>query len=124
MAYGYATFENTVVGDFDRRRRFSVMEHKDSLTASAYLPQTRALGHPMFEPLRVGEKAFAPIATVFLDLSNFTGRTFWDDPDQVADLAHAILTGFIEVVSGVRRLPARPSWRRAVRRVRPRRPRD
>ncbi len=35
---------------------------------------------------------------VFLDLTDFTGRSFWDDPNDVADLAHAVLSGFIETV--------------------------
>ncbi len=96
MAYDYAQFENTVLSDYDRRRG---LMHKAALSEDAYLPETRALGHPLFEPLRVGERRSASIAAVFLDLSNFTGRTFWDPADELADLAHAILTGFIEVVS-------------------------
>ncbi|QFQ31774.1 adenylate/guanylate cyclase domain-containing protein [Janibacter melonis] len=39
------------------------------------------------------------MVTVFLDLTNFTGRTFWDDQDEVVDLAHAVLSGFIEVTT-------------------------
>lgn len=40
----------------------------------------------------------APLTVGFLDLTNFTRRTFWDDQDDVVDLAHAVLSGFIEVV--------------------------
>lgn len=60
--------------------------------------ETRSLGHPGFADLSVGERRTEPMVAVFLDLTNFTGRTFWDDQDAVVDLAHAVLTGFIEVV--------------------------
>jgi len=39
------------------------------------------------------------MTTVFLDLTNFTGRTFWDDPADVTLLAHSVLSGFAEVVA-------------------------
>jgi class 3 adenylate cyclase len=97
MAYGYTQFRDTVVSDYDRRRGNVLMQK--SMRHDALLSETKALGHPLFEPLEVGERRSAPIAAVFLDLTNFTGRTFWDDPTEVADLAHAIMTGFIEVVS-------------------------
>jgi adenylate cyclase len=96
MAYDYSRFEKTVANDYDRRR--GLMETA-ALSHGGIVAQTRALGHPHFESLRLGQKGSASIATVFLDLTNFTGRTFWDDPGQVADLADAILSGFIEVVS-------------------------
>ncbi|PJI55353.1 adenylate/guanylate cyclase domain-containing protein [Methylobacterium radiotolerans] len=38
------------------------------------------------------------MTAMFIDLRDFTGRSFWDPQDQVADLAHAILAGFIETV--------------------------
>ena len=41
------------------------------------------------------------MVAVFLDLTNFTGRIFWDDQEESTDLAHAVLTGFIQVVSDV-----------------------
>ncbi|SMC71785.1 Adenylate cyclase, class 3 [Janibacter indicus] len=69
-----------------------------STTASAAL-ETKALGHPDYETLDIGERRTAPMVTVFLDLTNFTGRTFWDDQDEVVDLAHAVLSGFVEVVN-------------------------
>ena len=39
------------------------------------------------------------MVAVFLDLTDFTGRTFRDDQEQTADLAHAVLTGLIQVVT-------------------------
>lgn len=94
--YSKEQFGHTVLNDFTRRRRGEVVEH--ALTASAG-SESRALGHPLFEPLEVGQREATMMASVFLDLTNFTGRTFWDDPTEVADLAHAIITGFVDVVS-------------------------
>lgn len=85
--------------DFERRRGYGAMYEK-SLQASAGGPlETRSLGHPHFADLEVGAKRTADMVAVFLDLTNFTGRTFWDDQEQTADLAHAVLTGFIQIVS-------------------------
>lgn len=93
MDYGNAQFRSTVTNDFERRRAgFDVQLSKS-------LAESKALGHPKFEPLQVGQKGNATMAAVFLDLTQFTRRTFWDDPAEVADLAHAIMTGFIEAVS-------------------------
>lgn len=36
---------------------------------------------------------------MFLDLTDFTGRSFWDDEEEVGDLAYAVLTGFVQVVT-------------------------
>jgi adenylate cyclase len=55
-------------------------------------------GHPMYDRLAVGQRQSCEMASVFLDLTNFTGRTFWDEPGQVADLAHAVLSGFTGIV--------------------------
>lgn len=95
--YTASMFGNTVMTDFSVRRSSGGVV-KESLRASAAL-ETKALGHPTFENLRVGERLTAPMAVAFIDLTDFTGRSFWDDETEVADLAHAILTGFIETVS-------------------------
>ncbi|PKH41994.1 adenylate/guanylate cyclase domain-containing protein [Nocardioides alpinus] len=39
------------------------------------------------------------MACLFLDLSKFTGRTFWDGAYETARLANAVSTGFIAAVS-------------------------
>lgn len=93
MYYSTSQFRSTVTEDFERRRAGL------DVRLSKSLAESKALGHPRFETLQVGQKASAPIAAVFLDLTQFTRRTFWDDPAEVADLAHAIMTGFIEAVS-------------------------
>lgn len=94
--YTESSFVSTIKNDFDRRRGL-LHESSTQLSASAIL-ENKALGHPQFEELGVGERRTAPMVAVFLDLTNFTGRTFWDHQDQVVDLAHAVLSGFVEVV--------------------------
>jgi len=39
------------------------------------------------------------MASVFFDLTKFTARTFWDDPEEVTMLAHSVLCAFAEVVT-------------------------
>lgn len=96
--YARTQFGATVRNDFaNRRSRNDIFEKSLHASVSAAL-ETRSLGHPEFEHLGVGERRTAPMVAVFLDLTNFTGRTFWDDQDETVDLAHAVLTGFIEVV--------------------------
>lgn len=98
--YTRGAFGATVRNDFAHRRQWSSrLERKDALAHQGAALETRSLGHPDYESLAVGERCTAPMASVFLDLTNFTGRTFWDDQDETADLAHAVLTGLIEVVS-------------------------
>ncbi|THJ64729.1 adenylate/guanylate cyclase domain-containing protein [Arthrobacter echini] len=82
-------FGDTVLRNFAARREGTLFasEAKD-----------RALTHPDFDALPVGSRKAATMTVVFLDLTDFTGRSFWDDPTEVADLAHAVLSGFIETV--------------------------
>lgn len=49
-------------------------------------------GHPLFETLAVGAQRRLPMTSVYLDLSAFTARTFWEDLGDVTDLALAVLT--------------------------------
>jgi adenylate cyclase len=83
-------FGETVMRDFAARRDGALF-----MSAGA---QDRSLAHPEFDDLAVGAKKSADMAVVFLDLTDFTGRSFWDDPAEVADLAHAVMSGFIETV--------------------------
>lgn len=92
--YTASAFGDTVMRDFAARREGRMATE---IYASA-AAETKALGHPAFEDLKIGERRVAPLAVTFLDLTDFTGRTFWDDEGEVVDLAHAVLTGFIEVV--------------------------
>lgn len=57
-----------------------------------------ALGHPDFEDLAIGQRRTTSMTAMFIDLRDFTGRTFWDPQDEVADLADAVLAGFVETV--------------------------
>lgn len=98
--YTRAQFGATVRNGFSYRRARNEINEKKALYASAGSAlETRSLGHPDFEDLPVGGKRTAPMVAVFLDLTNFTGRTFWDDQEEAADLADAVLSGFIEIVS-------------------------
>lgn len=96
--YSRAQFGATVRNGFSNRRDGADGIAHKSLRASGAL-ETKSLGHPDFENLSVGEKRTAPMVAAFLDLTNFTGRTFWDDQEEAADLADAVLSGFIEIVS-------------------------
>lgn len=100
MTYTRSHFATTVRDDFANRQRRNgaLVEKATRLSAGATL-EARALGHPDFEDLQVGERRTQPMVAVFLDLTNFTGRTFWDPQDEVVDLAHSVLTGFVEVIS-------------------------
>lgn len=96
-------FGRRVLSDFDARRTSQLREGKSiSLSASGSIEkaalQSTALGHPEFEDLPVGARRTAPMVCAFLDLTNFTGRSFWDPPKEVVDLADAVLANFITVV--------------------------
>jgi adenylate cyclase len=85
-----------------------VLQTFDGLRAPSFLKasnESRAIeletGHPQFDELDVGQKATCEIASVFLDLTDFTGRSFWDPADEVADLAHAVLSGFTAIVQSL-----------------------
>lgn len=100
VSYTKEQFTRTVAEDY-RARQY--MRHGVSLSASgsvlASADVSTSLGHPAVQQLEVGQRCVLPLTVVFLDLTDFTGRTFWDDPYDVVDLAHAVLSGFIETVS-------------------------
>lgn len=95
--YSRGQFGDTVMRDFAMRQSGSVVLEK-AVHGSAAL-ETRSLGHPDFEDLPLGERRTAAMVAAFIDLTDFTGRSFWDDETEVVDLAHAVLTGFIETVA-------------------------
>lgn len=85
-------FTTRVLDAYDRARsplakEQGALEHRD------------AAGHPQTQSLGVGQQATLSVATLYLDLTNFTGRTFWDSQKEVTDLAHAVLSGFTYVVT-------------------------
>lgn len=94
--FSKADFGTIVAQDFTNRN-FRAHGQLRSITASAGA-ESKALGHPAFEELEVGEHKTANMVAVFLDLTNFTGRTFWDDQNDVVALAHAVLSAFVETV--------------------------
>lgn len=86
-----------------------VLENYDRMTTQRILKaganeSLRASGfdmvrqHPAADGLGVGEYAAAELAIVFVDLSGFTGRTFWDDLDDVTNLANAVLSAFSDAI--------------------------
>ncbi len=68
------------------------------LSASAQ-PVAETTGHPLFDGLAVGESRSCEMVSLFIDLTDFTGRTFWDDPESTAELAHGALSGFSYAVT-------------------------
>lgn len=74
---------------------------RSDLTASAVGIREAQLGVPAFDGLEVGESTTAVLTSVFLDLNNFTRRSFWDPLDDVTQLAHAVISGFASVVTAV-----------------------
>jgi hypothetical protein len=89
--YTTTDFGDTVLRDYSARRGGVL---KEALRASAAL-ETKALGHPEFEGLEVGERRTESIVVAFIDLTDFTGRSFWDDETEVVDLAHATLRSLV-----------------------------
>ena len=85
--------------DFTSRVLGQYSERSAGVIAASAGGLAKQSGHPAFDGLRLGERHTASVAALFLDLSNFTGRSFWDDADDVATLADAILGGFTEVVT-------------------------
>lgn len=98
--YTKKQFAETVRRDYGNRRAsrdtlaLSAVEH--AVFAEAL--ESNALGYPNSLELPVGGRLTEQMTVGFLDLTDFTRRTFWEDQDDVVDLAHAVLTGFIEVV--------------------------
>lgn len=95
IEYTADVFGDAVMRDYRSRRS----QESRPITASAGSAlETRALGHPDFETLTVGGRRTVPMTVAFLDLTDFTGRSFWDEETEVVDLAHAVLTAFIDIV--------------------------
>jgi adenylate cyclase len=58
-----------------------------------------AMGHPDFQGLGLGETGTCEAASVFIDLEQFTARSFWDSPEEVTRLAQAVLSQVALVVN-------------------------
>lgn len=58
----------------------------------------RPMGHPAYADLPLGASDHCDAAVVFLDLADFTARSFWESPESMVMLAQAVLTQLVEVV--------------------------
>lgn len=56
------------------------------------------VGHPRFSDLELGETRYCDMCCIFLDMSAFTRRTFWDDEEDVVRLALAVLGALCQTV--------------------------
>jgi adenylate cyclase len=79
-------------------RVFERADARRIIRASATDQSQIETGHPSFADLAVGERRSCEMVSLFLDLTDFTGRTFWDGAEETADLAHGALSGFSYVV--------------------------
>jgi len=61
-------FADTVMRDFQHRR---AVEERSIVASATRSVETKALGHPDFEELPVGQRRTASLAAVFLDLTDF-----------------------------------------------------
>lgn len=99
-SYNKARFAETVRSDYMNRRtaRETLGLSKSVQEVLAQRAEAKQLGHPKALELPLGGRHTEHMTVGFLDLTDFTRRTFWDAQDEVVDLAHAVLSGFIEVV--------------------------
>ena len=86
-------FASRVLGNIDQLRSVQASlkqgaEHSGVQPAGVGAVTT---GHPDFMTLSLGESGFCEAAAVFIDLEQFTQRTFWDPPHEMVLLAHAVL---------------------------------
>lgn len=96
-------FGRRVLRTYDDRRALqeSVSKSVDLSVIAGANPYAQAeirAGHPIASDLVVGQQQACQMASMFLDLTDFTGRTYWDAPTDVANLAHAILSAFTVAV--------------------------
>ena len=92
MADHRKTFAAAVIGRYDGLRERAVTK------SSAPAADSFRVGHPGFEHLQLGQSAHCEMASAFIDLSQFTRRTFWDPPSDVARLARAFLDQVARIV--------------------------
>jgi class 3 adenylate cyclase len=93
------TFAHAVMSDFVTRQAstgsLTELSHKGARASDAKGITT---GHPWFADLQLGESSHCDAVAMFIDLEKFTGRTFWDPPVDVVNLAHAVLGQMAEIV--------------------------
>ncbi len=85
-------------GSYERKDILLSKGLRASAAAETAGSLSRPTGHPAFAGLGLNERGHCDAAVAFIDLRSFTARTFWDEPDDVARLALAVLTQVVEVV--------------------------
>lgn len=99
-----APLEGIVVTNLSEQfadRVFDRLNENQVIRASADGLHSVRNGHPAFEDLEVGEKRTCKMVSVFLDLTDFTARSFWDGAEETADLADGALSGFAYIVTAL-----------------------
>ena len=81
-------------------RDLTLSKSMESYVRESASATAAAFGHPRFANLPIGATASTHAAAVFLDLDQFTSRTFWDAPDDVSRLSIAVLTELANIVAG------------------------
>lgn len=99
MARTTSDYADAVMSAFRGLDSLSLSREGKSLLASAPDRLAKPMGHPGFQDLDVGESGHCNAVAMFVDLHDFTGRTFWDDPSDTVNLSRAVLTQVIEVVA-------------------------
>lgn len=92
-------FAEDVIATYRGLRSADFAREAKSLYASEVSDMAQPLGHPDFADLALGESAHCNAVAMFLDLRDFTGRTFWEGPEVTVNLSRAVLTQVVEVVA-------------------------
>lgn len=102
MAYTDShSFASAVISDY---RALRTLEGKSielsRRTAESVAASRMTTGHPQFLELSLGQAGHCDAVAMFIDLENFTGRTYWDQPNDVVRLAQAVLGQIAEIILG------------------------
>lgn len=99
MARSTWDYAEAVMSTFRGLDSASLSREAKSLLASAPGRLAKPMGHPDFQDLDVGDSGHCDAVAMFVDLHDFTGRTFWDDPADTVNLSRAVLTQVVEVIA-------------------------
>ncbi|SFO57284.1 Adenylate cyclase, class 3 [Geodermatophilus obscurus] len=98
MPVDRTAFARGVLDAYERKDILLGRGLRASAAAETAGSMSRPTGHPAFADLGLNERDHCDAAVAFIDLRRFTARTFWDEPDDVARLALAVLTQVVEVI--------------------------
>lgn len=96
MADPYRTFADSVLEQYGQLQRPVIEKFA---TPRAERRMGAGVGHPEADKIPLGHVESVQMCSVFLDLSDFTPRSFWDEPLAVAQLAIAVLSQYSQIVS-------------------------